>query len=338
MDNLVSAQRLLLKEGNGRRGLARVQASASSSSSSAAAATSIIGGEESAGTVGSAWPFVFECLRLSNPDAVILISSESSPSLPFQLKSAWHNNTGVPRTITVKKLSDACWSWSTSRAQTSQDAVTESLTSLLDSLKAQIGGTKAVLGDVNGSTMIILDSFGSLQAGFGNHQALIFMKGITKWVSENTKLRLIVVQHDDPLLQSPLMNTSDVHLLFNSTIRIVGKSSSKREAEAVECEVIQRKASGKLTRDTYVFTVKGERVMSAQNKASMETKAAPAPPPNPKDPLQDLTFNLNLTDEQKDARSQVNLPFGSKPDNSSIHFEAEDFDDEEFDPDDDLEF
>ncbi|KAJ3217717.1 hypothetical protein HDU67_007413 [Dinochytrium kinnereticum] len=51
--------------------------------------------------------------------------------------------------------------------------------------------------------------------------------------------------------------------------------------------------------------------------------------------LMDLTFNLNLTEDQKDAKSNVLLPFGNK--SGTIHFEAEYFDDDEIDPDDDLE-
>ncbi|KAJ3136771.1 hypothetical protein HK101_003964 [Irineochytrium annulatum] len=56
------------------------------------------------------------------------------------------------------------------------------------------------------------------------------------------------------------------------------------------------------------------------------------------DPSANLTFNLRLTETQQEARAkhQLELPYFDAQAGSTIAFEAEAFDDDEFDPDDDL--
>eukprot|EP00794_Sanderia_malayensis_P015199 gene15199-16768_t len=124
-------------------------------------------------------------------------------------------------------------------------------------------------------------------------------------------------------------------------------SGSQPEQNKFQADVTLRKKSGKVSREVVVCSVNKdlaiEKDKNAQVEKDKEEEASEA------DPTENLSFNLRLTETEKQARSQVKLPYmlnevqkavhldGSTAGHGKIIYEpddADDFDDE--DPDDDL--
>ncbi|KAJ3098171.1 hypothetical protein HDU97_004219 [Phlyctochytrium planicorne] len=130
-------------------------------------------------------------------------------------------------------------------------------------------------------------------------------------------------------------------------------TKSHEPAEVINCSVVNRKTSGKLERETIALRLSNGVVISTSSAKKADEPQLPKPAPAApvflkyilvitanrfiKTPaFEDLSFNLSLTDDQKNARANISLPFGQKSGTSAIVFEAEAFDDDEYDPDDDL--
>ncbi|RKO93720.1 Elongator complex protein 5 [Blyttiomyces helicus] len=173
-------------------------------------------------------------------------------------------------------------------------------------------------------------------------------------------IRVIVPFHGDiPLPPSPdprgAPELKAILAHLGTTYITVGPVKKRDQYEPTDahdptkgiCEVLHRRRSGKIAREvvgyrsppnaTNLFRLKFttlEDVLGVEEESLELPSSDSAPKP---DPTADLSFNLRLTDEQKNARSEVVLPYIKAQAQGAIYYEpdeGDDYDDE--DPDDDL--
>jgi hypothetical protein len=157
------------------------------------------------------------------------------------------------------------------------------------------------------------------------------------------------------LVHSDLHDESDITALnyISTTVithRDVAVSSGKHSSEfSGQCEVIHKRKSGKVIRMTEHYTIdKMWKLTSVQDPKSQH--ACPAEDTiSTADPTANLTFNLRLSEQEREAKDSVILPFtytavekarqlSGKPGTcGQIFYQPDDADDiDEEDPDDDL--
>eukprot|EP00123_Amoebidium_parasiticum_P010652 comp20233_c0_seq1/m.25225 comp20233_c0_seq1/g.25225 ORF comp20233_c0_seq1/g.25225 comp20233_c0_seq1/m.25225 type:complete len:307 (-) comp20233_c0_seq1:93-1013(-) len=139
---------------------------------------------------------------------------------------------------------------------------------------------------------------------------------------------------------SALTHLASTHIHLDQTTQTGGNSWDG------ECTVLHRKKTGKVTRTRELYHVDARNKLESRPLEGPNKVAAPKDPQA--DPTANLTFNLSLTGQQKDARAQLVLPYmhsqktqkallGGGAGRGQIHYqpdEGDDVDDE--DPDDDL--
>lgn len=106
------------------------------------------------------------------------------------------------------------------------------------------------------------------------------------------------------------------------------------------CRVVHRKPGGRVTREEQEFTVEAGFTITNIKKVEQKKVAKEVAKP---DPAANLTFNLRLTSDEREARDGLVLPYLKAPSAGgsgeiSYVMEREDDFDEEDDPDDDLDF
>ncbi|OUM69740.1 hypothetical protein PIROE2DRAFT_57279 [Piromyces sp. E2] len=122
------------------------------------------------------------------------------------------------------------------------------------------------------------------------------------------------------------------------------------------CSILHEKESGKMLREEMAYSIKIENnkpvlsiipIIDLMKKyiPNYQTLLEDKKPSKKVDPTENLTFNLNLTEEEKKTKNQLELPYLSVQDNNDtagsgeIYFDPElddEFDDD--DPDADLDF
>ncbi|XP_019628065.1 PREDICTED: elongator complex protein 5-like isoform X1 [Branchiostoma belcheri] len=116
------------------------------------------------------------------------------------------------------------------------------------------------------------------------------------------------------------------------------------------CEVLHRRKSGKVIRQDEEYHISAQWSLTSRVQKAPVRPAAQPDQESQVDPTANLTFNLRLTDTEKEARSRVVLPYmhhqrKKAPDKPAatpggqIFYQPDDVDDfDEEDPDDDLDF
>ncbi|CAH1239435.1 ELP5 [Branchiostoma lanceolatum] len=116
------------------------------------------------------------------------------------------------------------------------------------------------------------------------------------------------------------------------------------------CEVLHRRKSGKVIRQAEVYHISPQWSLTSRVQKAPVRPVAHVEQEAQVDPTANLTFNLRLTDTEKEARSRVVLPYmhhhrkkaPNKPaanPGGQIFYQPDDVDDfDEEDPDDDLDF
>lgn len=156
------------------------------------------------------------------------------------------------------------------------------------------------------------------------------------------------------LVHSDLHNDQSltaVNFLASSILMLTRENQQQNTDETVSwCRLLHKRKTGKVLRkvesitinDEYEMTEHEEREWNASRSVKYNEPVAEV------DPTQNLTFNLKLTDDERQARSNLQLPYmyhEKKTSEVTVHpsgegkvfyqpDEADDFDDE--DPDDDL--
>ncbi|XP_064642592.1 elongator complex protein 5-like [Lineus longissimus] len=159
----------------------------------------------------------------------------------------------------------------------------------------------------------------------------------------------ITVKHLVGLVHRDLHDSSILALLEHTATTILNVGQPEHSNFTGTCHVTQKKGSGKITKKKEYFSLDASCQLSHSQEASMviavEKLATESKEP---DPAANLTFNLRLTSDEKEARSQVKLPYthheerkeqllGNPQETGKIFYhpdKEDDFDEE--DPDDDL--
>ncbi|CAN7939743.1 unnamed protein product [Ixodes hexagonus] len=127
--------------------------------------------------------------------------------------------------------------------------------------------------------------------------------------------------------------------LATTTLTLVARDTAA-PATPFLCRAVHRKPGGRILREEQEFTIAAG--LSITNIKKVEQKKVAREVTKP-DPAANLTFNLRLTGDEREARDGLVLPYlkTSSPSGSgeiSYVMEREDDFDEEDDPDDDLNF
>ncbi|XP_026871406.2 elongator complex protein 5 isoform X3 [Electrophorus electricus] len=129
---------------------------------------------------------------------------------------------------------------------------------------------------------------------------------------------------------------------------VICQELQKLKRDSAVAKTTQRKKSGKVMQEDNFFSIKDDLILSIQNKPSQSGHVKADLDTNEGDPASNLTFNLRLSEAEREAKEKVALPFVFsqekksallRPSQSSgqIMYEpdaSDDFDEE--DPDDDL--
>ncbi|CAD5116277.1 DgyrCDS5184 [Dimorphilus gyrociliatus] len=189
------------------------------------------------------------------------------------------------------------------------------------------------------NTLIIIDCFDPM-----SNCSTVLNQVLNKYIlRQKEKIRPYIIG----LCHRDVIEINDIQTIFPFHIKL---RPPKCKTNQYECDIIKRKSSGKIeyTREGFNFTDKkitGSNILSNNLIESIKqdnTEAA--------DPTKNLSFNLNLTEKEEEARRKLQLPYvrtnkstpkdeGPKSDSGkgNIYYEpdeADDFDEE--DPDDDL--
>lgn len=186
---------------------------------------------------------------------------------------------------------------------------------------------------------IIIDCFSRLM----HHRSASYVCQQISGIARLEGLKqLVCCVHQD------LHEQSHLKLLEHSANAVLSLTPAKEATFSGLCSVLHKKTSGKITRirEHYSFTKSCDIFETAEYKPISEiVKLADNDQP---DPTANLTFNLSLTEKEKNTRRQLVLPYvhdkqkqeenlvksGRQP---KIFYQPDDVDDfDEEDPDDDL--
>ncbi|XP_065198409.1 elongator complex protein 5-like [Sycon ciliatum] len=181
-------------------------------------------------------------------------------------------------------------------------------------------------------------------------------------------VRVFVLLHGDLHSESVLAQLRHIsNSVFSLSAPPTGSYQVKKFSSSVAaqdvtsvCDMTHRRVSGKITKETCLLAISSTlqlhtRVFDANAEDDTTAATATAPGSTAPDPTANLTFNLRLTSKEKEARSNVVLPYTQvqKRDRSvaggpssgqlgaagggQIYYQPDDADDfDEEDPDDDL--
>ncbi|XP_041378331.1 elongator complex protein 5-like [Gigantopelta aegis] len=154
-----------------------------------------------------------------------------------------------------------------------------------------------------------------------------------------------VVEQVISLVHGNLHNDHDLRKLEHVSSSVVRVTSPPDQQHDMFCSVVHRRISGKVIKTTELVKLDGLNILSTQNWQHDSVKRSPEQAESI-DPAANLTFNLTLSENEKEARRQLVLPYTKEQRrqpriqssvSSMIYYEpdkADDFDEE--DPDDDL--
>uniref|UniRef100_A0A3P8UUI2 Elongator complex protein 5 n=1 Tax=Cynoglossus semilaevis TaxID=244447 RepID=A0A3P8UUI2_CYNSE len=120
------------------------------------------------------------------------------------------------------------------------------------------------------------------------------------------------------------------------------------KAEEAEAKITKRSKSGKVLQDEEIFVIKEDLSVIVQGKSHQTEPIQTGPEEQKMDPTANLTFNLRLSDAERQAKENLSLPFvfskekktallHSGPSSGRILYEPDENDDyDQEDPDDDL--
>ncbi|XP_064460058.1 elongator complex protein 5-like [Ornithodoros turicata] len=184
-------------------------------------------------------------------------------------------------------------------------------------------------------SVLVVDSLSTILL----HQDFTHVYNTLVHLSRNAHVQQIVCivhtdVHDESLLAS---------LSYIATTTVTLKPTVKPTDLSAMCHIVHKKPGGRAAVEEEQFEMTPELTICNIKKIQQE-KAVPKAAQV--DPTANLTFNLRLSEGEKDARDKVVLPYLKKPDlpehpgTGSITYtlEKEDDFDEEDDPDDDLTF
>ncbi|KAJ3043864.1 hypothetical protein HDV00_003902 [Rhizophlyctis rosea] len=201
--------------------------------------------------------------------------------------------------------------------------VQQVLTTSLNDVPAQL---KRITTDSSQQTLIVIDALSSVTPIFN---LSIFLRDVADLTSDTC--RLVILYHGDipspsppPILPDALLShlcTTYITVRHLKTLTDDKVSIDANSLTGGVADVLHKKKSGKVVKESVVYEADGERVRvrfmetAAQQQAKglslgSSEEVAVKPPPS-KDPTANLSFNLSLTDSQKAARSEVVLPYMS---------------------------
>ncbi|KAJ3408327.1 hypothetical protein HDV05_005054 [Chytridiales sp. JEL 0842] len=285
-----------------------------------------------------ATPFINHLIAQSDAEVVVFCSLETSEASLQRLKAVkrceWiHLNLALSLFSWTKDNSNDCCTLPT---------IARNLTEIVESKR----GSKKVL--------IVVDSLNPLEIQYGVHEIAGLVRDLDRLTSEST--RLIACYHLDSGLPSStsislpsiLNQIATTHITLST---FAEWKSSKRKQKVASLEGLEeglvvydllhkKKKSGKVTRENAGMHFENQTCVLYDLEQLLETPPTIAAPPE-RDPTSNLSFNLKLTETQREAKEGSVLPYLKVHDKSGegsalIHYQADAADDSEEDPDDDL--
>eukprot|EP01129_Flabellula_baltica_P011638 TRINITY_DN5138_c0_g1_i3.p3 TRINITY_DN5138_c0_g1~~TRINITY_DN5138_c0_g1_i3.p3 ORF type:complete len:310 (+),score=77.52 TRINITY_DN5138_c0_g1_i3:3879-4808(+) len=211
----------------------------------------------------------------------------------------------------------------------------------LDGLYREVVG---VVSDVDAKSCVFLvDSVSSLLL---RHDAASVYKFLYKIVNK-LKLGSVVMSLKSDLLKEATIKS--IKMIPKSIIEIVKIPPNIVTPVTNSVVLIQKRKLGKISFSKIHYIKKGDELEFIEDKyieymADEESEEVIVLDKNQnqqQDDFKDLSFNLSLTEEEKETRAKVELPFHQQQKSSPVIYleESDDaFDDFDSDPDDDLEF
>ncbi|XP_013391082.1 elongator complex protein 5 isoform X1 [Lingula anatina] len=204
---------------------------------------------------------------------------------------------------------------------------------------------ESVKGIKDKKVLIVLDSLGP----FLLHRVTPYTCQVVSRLKDQDvigaeSVQVMALLHED-LHDEPTSRL--VEMVFSTVVTVL--PPDRTNCYAV-CDILHKKQSGKIMKSKERFSISQNFDIQDVEAVIMLTKRKPEDALDTQaDPAANLTFNLSLTDAEKEARSQLKLPYmhddetkhGILQKGTAVHSkifyqpdEADDFDEE--DPDDDL--
>ncbi|XP_054457722.1 elongator complex protein 5 [Anoplopoma fimbria] len=149
------------------------------------------------------------------------------------------------------------------------------------------------------------------------------------------------------LLHADMHQRGTVGSVCHLATSVITVTPGMKGDEAV-AKMTKRSKSGKVVQDEEVFSIRNELTVVVQSKSSQHGPKQADPEEQETDPTANLTFNLRLSDTEREAKEKLALPFvfskekktallHSSPGSGRILYEPDANDDyDQEDPDDDL--
>lgn len=193
----------------------------------------------------------------------------------------------------------------------------------------------------NNNVAIVIDSLSPMML---HRQAPYTCQTLSRLMS--AKIQEAEVEQVVCLLHRDLHDDHSIVLLNHLATTIVKVTPPKLGHFHVACNTLHKRLSGKVIRIDEHFNLDEQYCIQDVTEVKNVDTSTVAMETKQSDPTANLTFNLTLTDKEKEARSQVKLPYTydvNREDNSTnfgegkIFYQPDDADDfDEEDPDDDL--
>ncbi|KAK6176207.1 hypothetical protein SNE40_014535 [Patella caerulea] len=147
-------------------------------------------------------------------------------------------------------------------------------------------------------------------------------------------------------IHGDIFDENSLRLVEHTASSVLILSPSQTPSHTSICSSIHHRTSGKVLRMNEYFNVDENNIVQDLREVK-STAGTTEPGEKSIDPASNLTFNLTLKESEKEARSQLVLPYTydknkqdaalNQPGGGKIFYEADDVDDlDEEDPDDDL--
>ncbi|KAM9827655.1 elongator complex protein 5 [Neosynchiropus ocellatus] len=149
------------------------------------------------------------------------------------------------------------------------------------------------------------------------------------------------------LLHTDMHQQGIVGSIRHLATTVISVAPGQKSGDA-KVKIIKRLKSGKVMQEDELITVKEDLTVTIQNKQSHHGSKKTDSEEQERDPTANLTFNLRLSDTEREAKENLSLPFvfsqqkqkallQSGPGSGRILYEPDAYDDyDEEDPDDDL--
>lgn len=199
--------------------------------------------------------------------------------------------------------------------------------------------------------MVIIDGLSLLLRHKSIHDVCTMIKSLSKLTNKVEVVQLVATIQEDIVSQTAinaLTYIADATINLELHQRKIPRSNRGFTAEqtSFQADVTLRKKTGKIMREIFVYNISKD--LNFMKKNEIEIGAKNEDIISQADPTADLSFNLRLTDSEKQARSQVRLPYTLDNEQKAVQLDpssgsgqiiyhpddADDFDEE--DPDEDL--